>query len=469
MHNNFAFLDFSARLLEYIDRTSQPCESGHLLDGGVIASAFSDLALELFALQYERIPVYRQFCAGRDVSPATVTLWHEIPAIPTTGFKEYEISSLPVHERTTEFHSSGTTGHQPSRHFHSTESLAIYERSLRLWFESCVLSLGDICAANFVNPALSADLDLAAWRRPGQPPSPEPVQDSARKRFINLTPSPHRVPNSSLVHMFETLKRNYGTSNSLFTGELDGDGGWELNIPMTMDALEDSTRKSESVILLGTAFSYVHLTDCLIGRGKLFELPAGSEVLETGGYKGRSRSLARGELHSRISKCLGVLEPRIIREYGMSELSSQAYAFQKPLDSANAALRGRAERRSKTSGNPATDTASVHVATGIARPVVSPNNTSAAAGDSLCCNPCGVFAFPPWARVTIISPETGEEVDEGKLGLIRVFDLANVRSVMAIQTEDLGIRRGAGFELVSRTANAEPRGCSLMAVQSKVN
>ena len=64
----------------------------------------------------------------------------------------------------------------------------------------------------------------------------------------------------------------------------------------------------------------------------------------------------------------------------------------------------------------------------------------------------------------IISPETGREVGEGETGLIRVFDLANVWSVLAIQTEDLGIRRGDGFELLGRTKTAEARGCSLMTI-----
>jgi hypothetical protein len=72
------------------------------------------------------------------------------------------------------------------------------------------------------------------------------------------------------------------------------------------------------------------------------------------------------------------------------------------------------------------------------------------------------FLFPPWVRVQIISPETNREVADGETGLIRVFDLANVFSVMAIQTEDLGIRRGDGFELIGRAQFAEPRGCSLM-------
>jgi hypothetical protein len=46
--------------------------------------------------------------------------------------------------------------------------------------------------------------------------------------------------------------------------------------------------------------------------------------------------------------------------------------------------------------------------------------------------------------------------------LIRVFDLANVFSVMAIQTEDLAVRHADGFELIGRAALAESRGCSLM-------
>jgi hypothetical protein len=71
--------------------------------------------------------------------------------------------------------------------------------------------------------------------------------------------------------------------------------------------------------------------------------------------------------------------------------------------------------------------------------------------------------------VQIISPETGLEVADGETGLIRVFDLANVFSVMAIQTEDLGIHHGRGFELIGRATQAEPRGCSLMAQSAFYN
>jgi hypothetical protein len=176
-------------------------------------------------------------------------------------------------------------------------------------------------------------------------------------------------------------------------------------------------------LLLGTAFSFVHLLDCMVEQDLRIGLPPGSLVMETGGYKNRSRVLPKAELHALITERLGVPRENIVCEYGMSELSSQAYdtearGFGREAPGVNAARPGPTAPR--------------------------------------------LFRFPPWSRVQIISPETGREVADGETGLIRVFDLANVFSVAAIQTEDLGIRRGDGFELVGRAQLAEPRGCSLM-------
>jgi hypothetical protein len=169
--------------------------------------------------------------------------------------------------------------------------------------------------------------------------------------------------------------------------------------------------------LLGTAFSFVHLLDHLVEKKLRFRLSPGSLAMETGGYKGRSRALPKTELHALITELLGIPAANIVCEYGMSELSSQAYD------------------RNLSAFNPQLST----------------------------LNSQRAFRFPPWARVQIISPETGREVAEDETGLLRVFDLANVFSVMAIQTEDLAIRRTGGFELIGRAEAAEPRGCSLMA------
>ena len=73
-----------------------------------------------------------------------------------------------------------------------------------------------------------------------------------------------------------------------------------------------------------------------------------------------------------------------------------------------------------------------------------------------------VFRFPPWTRWDIISSETGRSVGQGEQGLVRIWDLANVASVFAIQTEDLATREEDGFVLRGRAAAAEARGCSLM-------
>ena len=71
-----------------------------------------------------------------------------------------------------------------------------------------------------------------------------------------------------------------------------------------------------------------------------------------------------------------------------------------------------------------------------------------------------VHHAPPWMRVLIIDPESGKEVAVGKSGIVRLFDLANVGSVIGIQTADMAIRRKEGFELLGRDPAAVPRGCS---------
>jgi hypothetical protein len=74
--------------------------------------------------------------------------------------------------------------------------------------------------------------------------------------------------------------------------------------------------------------------------------------------------------------------------------------------------------------------------------------------------PDGLHTAPPWLRTCIIDPETGDEVTLGETGILRLFDLANVGSVMAIETQDLAVRHEAGFKLLGRDPSALPRGCS---------
>jgi hypothetical protein len=68
---------------------------------------------------------------------------------------------------------------------------------------------------------------------------------------------------------------------------------------------------------------------------------------------------------------------------------------------------------------------------------------------------------PPWARVRVVDPDTLQPLPHGQAGLLQHVDLANLGSVMTVQTEDLGRRTEDGFLVIGRAGTAEPRGCSI--------
>ncbi|HKS36543.1 MAG TPA: hypothetical protein VJW76_05100 [Verrucomicrobiae bacterium] len=373
------FAEFTTRLDRFI-RANMPL-SGNEIRTPAQDHDFGELALSLFALQYGSVPAYRNFCDIRHVTPGSVADWKQIPPVPARAFKEFDLTSLSAAERTHAFHSSGTTGQKPGRQFHDAASLACYEQSLVPWFRAHLL--------------------------PDEPPE---------IGLVVLTPSPADAPHSSLVHMAETIRRSFNWRFSEFVAGVDADNAWVLHSEVGVETLRGAQGSGLPVLILGTAFSFVHLLDHLAAGDRDVRLPDGSRVMETGGYKGRSRMMPKDELHELIARRLGVPPSHIVCEYGMSELSSQAY---------DRAAGHRAPRFNAST---------------LQRP----------------------FRFPPWARARIVSPETGMLVGEGETGLIQVFDLANARSVMAIQTEDLAVLRADGFELMGRAQLAEPRGCSLM-------
>jgi hypothetical protein len=322
---------------------------------------FNELAVALFEAQRSSNHAYARLI-GAGKPPGD---WREIPAAPTVAFKEMEMTSLAPEVRQRVFHSSGTTAQNPSRHFHSGVSLALYEESVRLWFDF-----------NFA-PRLE------------------------KRLLYFLTPHGLRAPHSSLAHMFETIAADRPLADVAFFGAVGTDASWEVDFARLVAALERAAGENRPIALFGTAFLFVHLLEQLPAA---IQLPAGSWLLETGGYKGRSRELTKPEFHAAIAEKLRVSRENIFAEYGMSELSSQAY------DGADAQ-----------------------------------------------------FQFPPWARALVISPETGRPANEGERGLLRIVDLANIWSVAAVQTEDLAVRCGKTFALAGRATAAEARGCSLMS------
>ncbi len=212
---------------------------------------------------------------------------------------------------------------------------------------------------HFHNTRLYEAAVLAGWRRLGLP----------RLQQIVLAPSPAEAPHSSLSHMLATL------------------------------AVENG--ETEPVALLGTALAFLHHFETTPAR----VLPPGSFAMETGGYKGSGRDVARAELYAMFERHLGLKPDAVLNEYGMTELSSQFYT----------------------------------------RGLGAPHTGG------------------PWVRALVIAPASGEEVAIGEPGVLRIFDLANLNSSLAIETQDLAIRREEGFELIGRDPAALPRGCSRAA------
>jgi hypothetical protein len=130
--------------------------------------------------------------------------------------------------------------------------------------------------------------------------------------------------------------------------------------------------------------------------------------MDTGGFKGRSRAFPREELYRRLEAVLGIPATHCVNEYGMSEMLSQFY-----------------DRRVGE---------------------VSPH----------------LYFAPPWVRTQVLHPETLQPVAPGQVGVLRHWDLANIDSVMVLQTEDLGRAEEGGFYLLGRAARAEAKGCSLL-------
>ena len=270
-------------------RTPKCSEPPHV---GTYEKDFSRFALELFALQCKHNAAYRKICAARGLTPGVVEHWTQIPAVPTAAFKELDLTCLAPEERTAVFHSSGTMEQKPSRHFHSATSLKVYEASLWPWFQANVaIGAPSTASARTTSDQKNADSVIGA-------PSPRQF------RLIVLTPPAAHAPHSSLVHMFETVRQKLGAPETSFVGTLAADGSWTLDFAAVVDVLSSvcsdsrSSRGNEAqtasekqevrassrrlphvpraanpILVLGTAFSFVHLLDYLAEKNLRFDLP----------------------------------------------------------------------------------------------------------------------------------------------------------------------------------------------------
>lgn len=305
---------------------------------------FESVALEVFKLQFEHVSVFRNYCdlIGR-TNPKTL---EEIPFLPIQLFKTHKV----IHDdfsAETSFLSSGTTGSIRSEHH--VADLSIYSKSFSLCFEQF---FGEIKG----------------------------------KVILALLPNYLEQGSSSLVYMVSELiqKSDYPLSG-FYLDDLD----------VLISVITKAKAQNHEVILFGVSYALLDLAENHVDL-------SGVRIIETGGMKGRRKEMVKEELHRVLSEKLNVQV--ISSEYGMTELLSQAYSFEK-----------------------------------------------------------GIFHTPPWMKILIRDSEDPFTwLENGKTGGISVIDLANIYSCSFIHTQDLGKLTADGFEIIGRFDSSDIRGCNLL-------
>ncbi len=323
---------------------------------------FDELAAAAARFGYERVEPYRRLCDRRGVTPAALDDWRAAPAVPTSAFKSLRLAADEPQET---FRSSGTTRGAERRSVHYHPYPDLYRTVIDATFPAACLPAG-----------------------------------SVRVPILSLIPDRATASDSSLSFMAAHVFERHAAAGRAWAVR---EGGIDLDFACRWLR---SRAAGEPVLLLATALALVLLLDWLDqdAEGPI-RLPAGSRVFETGGFKGQRLETTPEAVRRRARALLGLSPDAVVREYGMTELTSQAYS------------RPGGER--------------LHT--------------------------------PPWMPFRVLDPDTLEEVEDGDTGLLAFFDLANLGSVCHVLTEDLGVREGDAFRLLGRASGAELRGCSLTA------
>jgi hypothetical protein len=337
---------------------------------------FEAVAMDIFHLQAVENPVYASFLSHLGIDHTTIHQSSGIPFLPIELFKSHRVvtgKKAPV----LHFESSGTTGQVPSRHYLVSE--AIYRESFVRTFTANYGNPGDLC-------------------------------------ILALLPSYLERRHSSLVYMMDHLVALSRHKESGFY--LDDLAGLAA-------VLQKRVKDRHPTLLLGVSFA-------LLDPAEQYpvKISPNITVMETGGMKGRRKEMIRDELHAVLQTAFygqdvpgqaiaegnapgrkvaahEITRQEIHSEYGMTELLSQAYAW-----------------------------------------------------DGKCFHP------PPWMRVVtrdLYDPLS--LMPTGRSGGINVIDLANRWSCSFIATGDVGkVHADGSFEVTGRFDQAEVRGCNLMVV-----
>lgn len=270
----------------------------------------------------------------------------DIPFLPISFFKNGVVSCFDSHELI--FTSSSTTGLGVSQHYIHKE------KDYKNTFSAGFKAFSDSSPYDFIAALLPSYLDRSG---------------------------------SGLIYMVQHLMTEPGVKGKFYN----------LDVARLLQDLTSPENKNKKILLLGVTYALLQFAE-FTGKMKL-----NVDVMETGGMKGKGPEWVREELHAYLCKQWGLTN--IYSEYGMTELTSQAYSR----------------------GN-------------------------------------GRFVCPPWMKVLIQDPsDYTSYLGYGKTGRICIIDLMNYHSCAFIATDDLGrVYEDGSFEIMGRLDYSDIRGCNLL-------
>ncbi|MFC1642479.1 acyl-CoA reductase, partial [Myxococcota bacterium] len=220
---------------------------------------------------------------------------------------------------------------------------------------------------------------------------------------IRLVPRSSDAPEVVMAYGMEKVAEDLGIprlSDTAFEG-------LRLDLPRLCRLLEQAVAEQVPVLLTAGTFTMVNVCDALAAAGRLFELPAGSTVLDAGGFKNRSRWVTVPEYERLVRERFGPV--RCVNLFGMTELASQLYdAGPEP---------------------------------------VGPSGQRVKAGNA-------------WTWPTVRDSRT-LEVSEGGFGLLEVTDLAIIDRPCVVLADDVALGTPGGAVVLGRAKGAPTRGCTL--------
>lgn len=221
--------------------------------------------------------------------------------------------------------------------------------------------------------------------------------EGERMPILILAPSPETAPAMGMaIGMAETIK-HFGAEGSNFFITRKG-----LRIKELLKAIRDFEHKGRPIALIGATSAFVYLFNACRTNGIRFSLPEGSRIADGGGYRGKFGECTREMYYRQCLEILGVPEEYCVNVLGMAECTTN-FVDSTLRDSLN----GIKRRRHKTNHK--------------------------------------------WAKVVAFDIETcSRPLPEGEVGLLRHYDLANLPTVLVVQTENLGYQTGDGFEVLGR-------------------